>query len=526
MDTSRTRLIRFTIAFLVAVPSALVIYKLYWLDYSLSDVLPRTKYRVSYEMHLDGHDNNVRVRTYLPISDQHQIISEEENSAPLLHFSSDTAGLNREATWSGSAVSDQTIIRYGFSVLARAQRYEIDPNLAVPSTYPPSVSPYLRPEPDIQVDDPEIAATLERIGAHTGTLRQRLEHIFAYTSGLTQRPFKGTTDALTALRLGEASCNGKSRLFVALARATGIPARLVGGIILAPGSKRTSHQWVEAYVGGHWVPFGPTNGHFAELPERYLTLYRGDESLFRHTSDINFDYRFNTTTLMIPSPRALASFQVLNVWALFQRMGLPFSLLRTVLMLPVGALIVVLFRNVIGLPTFGTFLPALLAAAAGETGLVWGIAGILVVMLVVALARSMMQRLELLHSPTLAILLATVVLTMLATSLLAESTGLARLARISFFPIAVLAIAAERFYLALAEKDPRAALKDLAGTLVVVLGCYVLMNSLALQILLSGFPEILLLVVAANIYIGRWIGIRVSEYIRFRHVLAVPERRS
>lgn len=37
-------------------------------------------------------------------------------------------------------------------------------------------------------------------------------------------------------------------------------------------------------------------------------------------------------------------------------------------MLPLGALVVVLFRNVIGVPTFGTFLPALIAAAAGGRG--------------------------------------------------------------------------------------------------------------------------------------------------------------
>ena len=31
-----------------------------------------------------------------------------------------------------------------------------------------------------------------------------------------------------------------------------------------------------------------------------------------------------------------------------------------------------LFRNVIGVPTFGTFLPALIAASVAATGLLWG----------------------------------------------------------------------------------------------------------------------------------------------------------
>jgi hypothetical protein len=277
---------------------------------------------------------------------------------------------------------------------------------------------------------------------------------------------------------------------------------------------------VEVYVAGHWVPLCPTNHHFAELPERYLVLYRGDEPLFRHTADINFDYRFHISTAMVPSPAARESFGSLNVWALFERLGLPFTLLQSVLMLPVGALVVVLFRNVIGLPTFGTFLPALIAAGAGQTGPWWGVVGVLVTIGVVVVVRSAVQRLGLLHSPTLAILLAAVTVSLLATTLVAERAGVAGLARVGFFPIAVLAIAAERFYLSWTEQGRRHAGRELAGTLVVTLACFVVMHSLALQILLVGFPEVLLLVVAANVYLGRWVGVRLLEYRRFRPVLA------
>ncbi len=520
MKRAHAVLFALTMLVLVAIPIGLVIYKLMWLDYRISDVLPRTRYNVTVAMTLDGHDTKARVRTFAPLPGEHQQIVEEKSSAPTgVRFASEVKGLNREALWSGGRVSDRTAIQYSFSVLGTAQHYHLDPDLSVPAMYPASIAPYLRPEPDIQVDDPAIAATLAELGAERGPLTERLRRIYEYTASLPQRPFKGTTDALTALRLGEASCNGKSRLFVALARATGIPARLVGGLVLTGGKKRTSHQWVEAYVGGHWVPFGPTNRHFAELPENYLVLYRGDEALFRHTRDINFDYAFSITRDMVPPPKARETLSMFNVWAMFDRLGLPFSLLRTVLMLPVGALVVVLFRNVIGMPTFGTFLPALIAVAAGETGLLWGVVGILIVMASVGLVRSAMRHLELLHSPTLAILLAVVVLSMLGTSLVAEKLELMKLAKLSFFPIAVMAIASERFYLALVEQGGRIALEQLTGTLIVVLGCYVVMNSLALQILLSGFPEVLLLVVAANVYLGRWIGIRLLEYLRFRRTL-------
>ncbi len=504
---------------LLAIAAAVVAAKVWVLGYSLTDVLPKRRYEVVLHGTLDGNGGEVRVRTFLPASDARQVIGDEQNESAGLAFTSESVDGNRVATWQGTDVGGGRSLTYRFTALPAEVRFEMDPGLALPDSYPASVSAALAPEKEIQVDAPEIDEEARAIGALVGPVPQRLRAIFDATAALTQRPFKGTTDALTALRLREASCNGKSRLFVALARHAGIPARLVGGFVMDVGSKRTTHQWVEAYVGGHWVPFDPTNGHFAALPERYLTLYIGDESLFRHTADINFRYRYEVETQLVPSPRAKESFRYLNVWSLFDRLGLSFMLLRTILMLPVGALVVVLFRNVIGMPTYGTFLPALIAAASGEAGLLWGLIGVLIVVAAAAAARWAFHRLRLLHSPSLAILLAVVALTLLGTALAAEGAGIRKLAYVSLFPIAVLAITAERFFLSLTEKGPGPACKDLFGTMFVMAACYVVMNSLALQILLIGFPEILLVVVAVDVYLGRWVGLRVSEYLRFKGLL-------
>ena len=508
------------LAVLVLLPIGAFVYKVTLLGYSLDGVLPRTQYDVVLTMDFDGSDERVRVATFAPADDEIQDISEiTQTSSDDLRFEVEQDGLNHRAVWRGARVPDRARLRYQFKALIRAQEYTIDPNLGVPETYPRALRNDLEPTETIQVDDPEIRATLRDIGANRGPILARLEAIYALTEDLESRPFKGTTDALTALRLGEASCNGKSRLFVALARAAGIPTRLVGGLVLERGTKRTSHQWVEAYVGGHWVPFDPTNHHFASLPSHYLSLYRGDEALFRHTQDINFDYGFTIKSQMVPSETARSSFAAFNVWDLFARLHLPFSLLQTVLMLPIGALVVVLFRNVIGVPTFGTFLPALIAASAGATGLFWGVVSLVIVTTCVVLARLVLERLKLLHSPTLAILLAVVVISMLGTSLVADRLELEELARIAYFPIAVMAIASERLYLSLVERGTKEAMLHFSGTVVVVLACYVVMNSLAIQVLVSGFPEVLLLAIAANIYLGRWVGVRLLELWRFRGLM-------
>lgn len=510
---------------LVLLPSLsllIAVYKLQSFDASFKDLLPEARYDVALRMSLDGHGESARVTTFLPNTSPRQTVSAERNHAPGMEFESELKGLSRKVSWRGSSVPNDTSVEYSFGVTSRAIHFSLEPGVPLPTSYPSSLTPYLVAEENIQVDDPQIREKLRAIGADTDSATLRLERIYAYVTSLKGRPFKGTTDALTALRLGEASCNGKSRLLVALSRAAGIPARLVGGLIMQTGKRRTTHQWAEAYLAGHWVPFDTTNGHFAELPAHYLTLYYGDEVLFSHTKDINFKYHFDVETSLVPTAQAKTVLGQFNVWALFERLGLPFSLLRTVLMLPVGALVVVLFRNVIGMPTIGTFLPALIAAAATETGPLWGLLGLLVIVLCVAATRWALNAMQLLHSPTLAILLTVVTVAMLGTSMLAERLGATELTRISLFPIAVLAITSERFYLVWAEEGLTDAVKQLGGTAIVILGCYLVMDSLALQVLVIAFPEILLLVIALDIYLGRWVGMRLSEYIRFRNLLKQP----
>ena len=217
------------LAVLILLPIGAFVYKVTLLGYSLEAVLPRTQYDVVLTMDFDASDERVRISTFAPADDEAQDISEiTQTSTDNLRFEIEQEGLNQRAVWRGVRVPDGARLRYEFKALVRARVYTIHPDLEVPESYPRAIRSDLEPTDVIQVDDPDIRRTLREIGANRGPILARLEAIYALTEGLESRAFKGTTDALTALRLGEASCNGKSRLFVALARAAGIPTRLVG----------------------------------------------------------------------------------------------------------------------------------------------------------------------------------------------------------------------------------------------------------------------------------------------------------
>ena len=75
---------------------------------------------------------------------------------------------------------------------------------------------------------------------------------------------------------------------MALARAAGIPARQVSGLVHA-GRSFIFHQWAEVHVDDRWVPCDPSKGLLG-LPACYLRLGWGSPN--------DADYRSRALALM------------------------------------------------------------------------------------------------------------------------------------------------------------------------------------------------------------------------------------
>jgi len=510
----------------IGIPLWLMSYKLFVLDYPLAGLVPAISYKVDVSMQIDGHGDDVSINSYIPKTNFRQTISNEENASGVFTLALQSENNNRIASWLAESVTTRQNIRYSYNVLAKHLRYVIPENEAIPESHPEHLQQYLKAEHGIQVNDPLIAQTLKTLFPNKKPdLKHALITIHRYLQDqYTNKNFSGYTDAITALKLGEASCNGKSRLFLALARKLNIPTRLVGGLILKNSTKRTSHQWVEAYVNGHWVPFDTINDHVAEIPANFVSLYYGDKVLFKHTSNINFQYFFKIQKRLVPqhdvqNSLSKSKLNIVTIYALFERLGISQNLLVILLMIPLGAIVVVIFRNVIGIETFGTFLPALIAAASRETGLVWGLVGFALIIAITSIIRRLLDKIHLLHSPKMSILLTTVVITMLLLTIIGTQIGLFELAHISLFPIAILAITAERFTIIEIEQGWKKALLISFNSAIVIAAAYAVMGSLFLQSMILAFPELLFIVIAINLWLGKWVGMRVSEFYRFRRLL-------
>lgn len=515
-------------ALLLLVANLLILTRMTLGHVRLDTMKPVIRHHLSLQMEVTSHGDPVSLKVFLPRTLPQQTLSTEKVESTRLAYTLTTDSLNRRATWYADDADGRETALYEAEVEIHPVRYVLPRGVAIPSDYPAALSDELQPTATIQSDDPHIVATAKRLvderGANdiAGTIRALYDFVQNEIHG---SDYENTLDAATTLKWGEAFCGGKSRLLAALLRASHIPARMVGGIILAPGSKRITHVWVEAWVNGVWVPLDALNHHYAEYPENYLTLYYGDQSLFVHSADVNFQYRFDIKRWRTSPDEALTNHVVsaLNpytYWEAFRESNISLNLLRIILLMPLGALFVVIVRNVIGITTYGTFQPALLAVAFRDTGLLWGAALYVAVLVIGMLVRRALDRVQLLQTPRLSILLVFVVLFMFFVTYGSVRAGTVEPAHVSLFPIAILALTVENFFTTTLEHGSLQAIRVLAQTLLVVAGIYLMMDSYFVQSVVFLFPEVLLGVVAASLVLGRWTGLRLTEYRRFRLLLA------
>ena len=185
-------------------------------------------------------------------------------------------------------------------------------------------------------------------------------------------------------------------------------------------------------------------------------------------------------------------------------------------MIPIGALVIMILRNFVGVKTFGTFMPVLVALAFRETRLLWGLLLFAIIVSLGLLIRFYLEKLRLLLVPRLTCVLTVVVLLMAAISVLSHRLGLQPGLSIALFPMVIISMTIERMSIVWEERGASEAIQEGVGSLLVAAVAYLVMGILWLEHLIFVFPELLLLVIAAALIVGRYTGYRLLELRRFR----------
>jgi transglutaminase-like putative cysteine protease len=138
---------------------------------------------------------------------------------------------------------------------------------------------YVRAEMFLESDAPEIVAEAKKAAAGTADPRLIAERLTRHVNALLEKkPTVSLPSAVEVLRTRVGDCNEHTALYVAMARALGVPARIAVGLVYVRGGF-FYHAWPEVYVQegkgrGTWLPVDPTLNQFP-ADATHIRLARG-----------------------------------------------------------------------------------------------------------------------------------------------------------------------------------------------------------------------------------------------------------
>ncbi len=407
----------------------------------------------------------------------------------------ETADGQRRARWSRARVSGEQTLYYKLQ-LVRDLDYIVPHSAPATPKRPNWDEPY-------RTAALHILNTTRPISADGITLTQQL------IARVTARP----VDQNVALLLDTFTL---SDLLVDLLAEAGTPARKVQALILEDGRRRQSLvELLEVWQSGDWHLFKPKSG-LIDRAEDLLLWRTSTPSLI----DLQGGTRSRVSFSMISQIRPSLEIATEEARPLLSLYSLPIeeqSMFKLIMLLPIGALVVVFMRLVVGLKTSGTFMPVLIAMAFLQTELIPGLVSFLFIIALGLLIRSFLSALNLLLVSRIAILIIVVVGIISISTVVSYRLGLISGLTIMFFPMIILAWTIERMSIIWEEEGPREVLIQGSGSLIVAVTAYLLMTQPMSRHLAFNFPEIHLCVLALILLMGRYTGYRLFELKRFEH---------
>ncbi len=198
--------------------------------------------------------------------------------------------------------------------------------------------------------------------------------------------------------------------------------------------------------------------------------------------------------------------------------GIASQTILLLLMLPVIATILSFLKQAVGMTTFGLFVPSILALSFLALGWWVGLLFFLFIIIIGSLSRLFTGRLHILYVPKVAIIITIVSLSLLVLLAIATAYGVV-LSRDAVFILLIMSTLAESFLTAKAEHGWTGASSGIIQTIIAALLCVLMVQWPSFQMLVLAYPEVILFTVAVNVLVGRYTGLRLSEYIRFRELL-------
>ena len=410
---------------------------------------------------------------------------------------------NRQVTWSARRAEGNQYLYYRLMLTPRfAETRENEPG------------PQFRPAPALDgVEKLAAEALLQPIRQHSADVE-------TFIGETIKRVNELENDNVQLLLGGDVSPENRAQVVDLLLAMSHIPAQPVHTLRLVESQEQQPELWLRTYNGKRWLYFNPLDGQQG-LPSDRVVWWSGNEPLLNieggRSANLTLSvHRNEMSALQLARSLRLQDASSFIDFSLYE-LPLPSQqLFRILMMIPVGVLLVLLIRSLVGMETLGTFTPVLIALAFRETQVIWGVLLFTFITAIGLSVRSYLEHLKLQLLARLSIVLTFVVIVMAVISLLGYKLGVSSGLSVALFPMVILTMVIERISIVWEERGGSQSLKVALGTLVAAVLCHLLMVWQPLVYFVFTFPGVLLCLAAVMVLMGHYRGYRLTELMRFR----------
>lgn len=509
---------------LVALGLGIFLFKIMVLDFPLTPDRDADSWTVEAKVSFEGRDAPVSLRLALPSSSAGARIVEEDLIASGFGTDIEGSGENRYAVFERRSQTGRAVLFY------RASLYQLDASTRTngEAEAPEAISDYRRRDRRraIQENATPLLLALDSILTEALETSADEDSFIAQLAEISSDESDERVESL--IDGGPPGLSEQADRMVFLLNAAGTPARVVSGIRLTAETRSVPlERWMEFWIDDGWIPADPETAEPLQLSRIIPITYGGapvvDGEGFRRPS-VSYAIQRNLETQLSRAMRRGA--EDAPFLAAISLLNLPIDMqlvFRVLFLIPIAALLIVVLKQVIGIPAFGTFMPVLIALAFRETQLLTG--AILFTLIVGAglVLRVYFAQLKLLLVPRLAAILIVVTFLMAAIALTGEAFNIPLGLSISLFPIVILTMTIERMSTVWEEAGAKDALQKAGGSLLgAAIGYFIITNNF-IEEMVFVYPELLLIILAVVILLGRYNGYKLTEFRRFRKLAATVD---
>ncbi len=415
----------------------------------------------------------------------------------------ESGGRNREVVWSTRRAGGEQALYYR---LVLGRRIGV-----APDSLPP-------PDP---VDPPELDGA-EEVATRTllDEIRSQSANIQTFTAETIHRLNDRDDESARVLSGRTPSASAIARAAVTVLRSARIPTDLVHALPLRNATRVEPEILVATHNGEQWSYYEPTTGRRID-PDDAFVWWEGDVEVL----DVEGGKRPKVAFSVQAKPVAALALageigqRRASPWMEYSLFSLPLQtqqLYQVLFVIPVGVAIIVLLRVFVGIETFGTFMPALIALAFRETKLLSGVILFGLLLLIGMAIRAALDHLKLLLVSRLSVMLTFVVLSMAGISVVSHRLGIESGLSVALFPMVILAMTIERMSITWEERGGGRAFLVAAGSLFAAALAHLAMSSPLVTHVVVTFPGTLLVLIALLLLAGSYRGYRLNELTRFR----------